>query len=52
MQVHGDIRMFCEERIQTLNRCFYEKLSSNPDSNSTLTSLLTAKYKSRSLRKS
>ena len=39
------------EHIQTLNRSFYEKLSSDPDANPILTSLLTAKYKSRFLQK-
>ena len=41
-----------QEHIHTLNRFFYEKQSSNPDTNPTLTSLLTAKHKSRTLRKS
>ena len=37
-----------QEHIRTLNRSFYKKLTSDPDVNPTLTSLLTAKYSSRS----
>ena len=37
-----------QERIHMLNRSFYQKLSSDPDVNPTLTSLISAKYTSRS----
>ena len=47
----GSIESLHDHIQTTLNRSFYEKLSSDPDANPTLTSLLTAKYKSRSLHK-
>ena len=47
----GSIESLHDHIQTTLNRSFYEKLSSDPDANPTLTSLLTAKYKFRSIHK-